>query len=119
MTAIRPHSSGSGRAATPAPSIAPYGINTLVSRDELRALARTSGFEHQSTIDLSSALEIRRPRDRAINVLGAVADWLPLGVGRLDYLLGGSALQECLTRGWIGYELVVFRRLGPEFTCVE
>ena len=70
---------------------------------------RTTGFEHQSTVDLSSALEIRRARDRVINVLGAVAGWLPFGTGRFDYL-GGSALQECLARGWIGYDLAVFRR---------
>jgi len=27
-----------------------------------------------------------------------------------DYLQGGSALQECLANGWIGYDLTVFRR---------
>jgi SAM-dependent methyltransferase len=32
--------------------------------------------------------------------------------GPLDYLWGGSALQECLARGWIGYDLSVFRRIG-------
>lgn len=89
-----------------------WRINTLLSQDELRALARTAGFEHQSTVDLSSALEIRRARDRAINVLGAVVGWLPFGTTRLDYLLGGSALQECLAHGWIGYDLTVFRRFG-------
>ena len=89
-----------------------WHINTLLHQDELRALARTAGFEHQSTVDLSSALEMRRARDRAISVLAAVAGWLPFGTGRLDYLLGGSALQECLARGWIGYDLTVFRRLG-------
>jgi SAM-dependent methyltransferase len=88
-----------------------WRINTLLSRDELRGLAQTAGFEHQSTVDLSSALEIRRARDRVITLLGVVADWLPLGSDRLDYLLGGSALQECLAHGWIGYDLTAFRRL--------
>jgi SAM-dependent methyltransferase len=87
-----------------------WRINTLLCRDELRELARTAGFEHESTIDLSPALEIRRVRDRAINVLGAVADWMPFGTNRIDYLLGGSALQECLARGWVGYDLAMFRR---------
>jgi SAM-dependent methyltransferase len=89
-----------------------WRINTVLSQDELRTLARTAGFEHQSTVDLSSALEIRRARDRAISVLGAVVGWLPLGASRFGHLLGGSALQECLAHGWIGYDLTVFRRLG-------
>jgi hypothetical protein len=29
---------------------------------------------------------------------------------RVAPLLGGSALQQCLDRGWIGYDLVVFQR---------
>ena len=41
-----------------------WRINALLHQDELRALARTAGFEHQSTIDLSAALEIGRARDR-------------------------------------------------------
>jgi hypothetical protein len=64
-----------------------------------------------STVDLTSALEIRRARDRALRALSAVAYWVPFGARRLDYLLGGSALQECLTRGWIGYDITVLQRL--------
>ena len=88
-----------------------WRINTLLCRDALRELTAAAGFEHVSTVDLSPALEIRRVRDRAINVLGAVADWTPFGTRRIDYLLGGSALQECLARGWVGYDLAVFRRV--------
>jgi hypothetical protein len=29
---------------------------------------------------------------------------------RYGHLLGGSALQDCLAHGWIGYEFAVFRR---------
>lgn len=89
-----------------------WHINTLVQQDELRALAGTAGFEHQSTDDLSSALELHRARDRAIDFLGACVGWLPFGNGRLGSLLGGSALQRCLARGWIGYDFTVFRRRG-------
>ena len=74
-------------------------------------LARTAGFEHESTVDLTSALELRRVRDRAISVLGTVCDWFSVSTPRLDYLLGGSALQQCLARGWVGYDLSVFRRI--------
>jgi SAM-dependent methyltransferase len=89
-----------------------WHINTLISRDELFDIARHEGFQRESVVDLSSALEIRRFRDRAINiVVGTLADWMPVSATRLDYLSGGSALQECLARGWIGYDLIVFRRV--------
>ena len=89
-----------------------WRINALLHRDELQTLARAAGFEHESTIDLTSALDTGRVRDRAIGVLSALFGWLPIGTGRFDYLLGGAALQECLTRGWVGYDLSVFRRRG-------
>ena len=88
-----------------------WHVNTLVHQDELRRLARTAGFEHETTTDLTSALELGRARDRAISMLGTVCDWLSIDTPRLDYLLGGAALQECLARGWVGYDLSVFRRV--------
>jgi SAM-dependent methyltransferase len=89
-----------------------WRINTLLCQDELQTRARTAGFEHESTIDLTSALETGRARDRAIALLGAVCGRLSIGTGRIDHLLGGAALQECLAHGWIGYDLSVFRRTG-------
>jgi SAM-dependent methyltransferase len=87
-----------------------WHINTLIDRAELRALAVDAGFEHDSTTDLSPYLELDRPRDRAIGVLIRLAGWVPVHWARLDALIGGSALQRCLTRGWIGYDLAVFKR---------
>lgn len=87
-----------------------WHVNTLLTRDEFTVAATQAGFELYSTIDLSPYLEIRRPRDRAIAALGALVDWCPPAVRRFDYLIGGAALQECLARGWIGYDLFVFRR---------
>ena len=89
-----------------------WHINTLLDRSQLQALAREGGFEHDSTVDLSPYLELNRPRDRAIKVLAAFAGWLPVRWSRLDHLLGGSALQECLERGWIGYDLAIFQRVA-------
>jgi ubiquinone/menaquinone biosynthesis C-methylase UbiE len=88
-----------------------WHINTLLQRKELRTLAREEGFEHESTVDLSPYLEIRRPRDKIINAVLASLSWLPSISTQLSHLLGGSALQECLEKGWIGYDLVLFRRL--------
>jgi SAM-dependent methyltransferase len=88
-----------------------WHVNTLLDQDELRRLARTAGFEHETTVDLTPALELGRARDRAISMLGTACDWLSIDTPRLDYLLGGAALQQCLARGWVGYDLSVFRRV--------
>lgn len=86
-----------------------WRINTLLDREALRTLAGNAGFEHRSTRDLTPFLELGRPRDRALDLLAAVAGWLPVHA-RLGHLTGGSALQTCLRRGWIGYDLALFRR---------
>jgi len=102
-----------------------WHINTLLRVDEVLELARTAGFEQESVTDLSPWLELRRMRDRAIAVPAAVVDGLCRGLQplvrsdptllhrinrRYGHLLGGSALQSCLTHGWIGYDFTVFRR---------
>jgi SAM-dependent methyltransferase len=87
-----------------------WHVNTLVTRDELQACAQAAGFDHESTIDLTASLETRRLRDRLIAGLTTMAGRLAPRAPRIDYLLGGTALQECLARGWIGYDFSVFRR---------
>ena len=89
-----------------------WHINTLIDRDTLRTLAREAGFAHETTVDLSSYLELGRPRDRVIHALAALLRWLP-GQARFGHLTGGSALQTCLRAGWIGYDLALFRCLDP------
>ena len=88
-----------------------WRINTLLDRGALHTLAAEAGFEHRSTQDLTSFLETGRPRERAIGVLVALVGWLPVD-SKLGHLTGGSALQTCLRRGWIGYDLALFRRAG-------
>ena len=88
-----------------------WHINTLLERDQLRSLARAAGFEHESTTDLSRYLELRRVRDRIANLFLTLFGWLPLEATRYGYVAGGSALQTCIEREWIGYDLAVFRRL--------
>lgn len=84
-----------------------WHLNSLLTPDALHALARAAGFVHESTLDLSPWLERPRVRDR---VLDALLGWLPLHKTSLGPVLGGTALQTCLRRGWTGYELVRFRR---------
>jgi cyclopropane fatty-acyl-phospholipid synthase-like methyltransferase len=83
-----------------------WHVNSLLEVDELRSLASEGGFEHESTEDLSSYLELRRARDRMLAILGR----LPLEGTRFGHLVGGSALQRSLASGWIGYDLMVFTR---------
>lgn len=93
-----------------------WRINTLPDRETLRALAAEAGFEHRSTDDLTPFLETGRPRDRAIALLAALVGWLPVDA-RLGHLTGGSALRTCLRRGWIGYDLALFRHAGGPATA--
>ncbi len=86
-----------------------WRINALLDRDTLRDLANDAGFEHRATQDLTPFLETGRPRDRLLGLLATLVGWLPVDAG-LGHLIGGSALTTCLRRGWIGYDLALFRR---------
>jgi len=87
-----------------------WHVNSLLEAGELQSLAGEAGFEHESTEDLSAYLELRRPRDRAIGAAVAIFGRLPLERTRFGHLVGGSALQQSLAGGWIGYDLMVFAR---------
>jgi SAM-dependent methyltransferase len=87
-----------------------WHVNSLLSARELGSVAQAAGFTCESTTDLSSYLELGRVRDRLIAMLAAVVGRLPIRSTRLAPLLGGSALQTCLARGWIAYDFTVFRR---------
>ena len=88
-----------------------WHVNTLLAPQELQALARSAGFVHESTVDLSPYLELRRVRDRVIAALVPMLERLPLAEGRVDHLVGGSALQTCLANGWVGSDIARFTRV--------
>ena len=87
-----------------------WHINSLLTRDTLTRRARDAGFVQEEATDFTRWLELGRPRDRMVAALVAMFGWLPLEESRFGMLAGGSALQTCLRRGWIGYDLVRFRR---------
>jgi len=86
-----------------------WHVNALLDREALATLARNHGFAHESTEDLTSRLELGRVRDRLLSAVLPLLNLLPLAAGRFDYVSGGNALQECLTEGWLGYDLATFR----------
>jgi len=89
-----------------------WHINTLLNLEECYSIANSQGFRHKQTINLSPYLELNRYRDRAVEVLLALSKLIPLYKTKIDYLIGGNALQKCLQQGWISYNMVVFQRLN-------
>lgn len=82
----------------------------LETEDEARGLARTAGFTHVETLDLSPYLEIRRPRDYLVGGLMRCLGWLPVKDSYWSMLYGGHAAQICLKRGWIKHLFMVWQR---------
>ena len=87
-----------------------WHLNAVITADALRRLADDAGFEHVSTENLTPHLKLDRPRDHLIAWFAALCGWLPLDNTRFGHLIGGNALRTCLSKGWIGYDLAVFRR---------
>jgi cyclopropane fatty-acyl-phospholipid synthase-like methyltransferase len=87
-----------------------WRIGSLVSVEQARALALTSGLELTHDLDLTPYLELGRPRDRWIRLLmAALRPFQPRG----EYwrsLLGGNALQLALAGGVLQYRFLSFRR---------
>ncbi len=73
-------------------------------------LARSAGFSREETIDLTSCLELGRPRDRAIALLMRCFGGLAPRGSYWSMLRGGDALQTCLKRGWITHLFVAWKR---------
>jgi cyclopropane fatty-acyl-phospholipid synthase-like methyltransferase len=84
--------------------------NSLVSVARAEADAARAGFTLRENRDLSAALELRRPRDRALALLLALGRHLPIAGRRWQSWVGGNALQLALVRGLIEFRYLVFER---------
>jgi SAM-dependent methyltransferase len=91
-----------------------WHVKTLLTRDELVRHGQQAGFTLERAEDLTSWLELGRPRDKVIAAFVTLFGWLPLSRTPIAHVVGGSALQTCLSRGWIGYDLLRFRRGAQE-----
>lgn len=84
--------------------------NTLISTASAETLAKAAGFSLERNADLTSQLELRRPRDRVIAAAVTLGRHLPIPGYAWRALVGGNALQEGLLGGLIQYRFLVFRR---------
>ena len=89
-----------------------WRIGSLLTVEQLLAFAAAAGLAPVRDDDLTPYLELRRPRDRAIALLVAVARPLPLSGEYWGSLVGGDALQHCLRSGLLAYRLLVLQRAG-------
>ena len=89
-----------------------WHVHSLVTQAQLQGLAAEAGFIHAATTDLTPWLQLGRPRDVLVDLLLPLVAWLPLAHTGLGHLDGGRALQRGLKRGWLGYDLTLFRREG-------
>lgn len=87
-----------------------WHVNALVSLEELRIAAEAVGLELVTATDLTPYLRLGRLRDRAIDAALVPLDMVGWHSSRVDAWRGGSALQVCLAKRWIEYQLVTLRR---------
>jgi cyclopropane fatty-acyl-phospholipid synthase-like methyltransferase len=92
-------------------------VSAVAADAELTVAAAASGFERVSALDLTSYIELERPRDRLVRGVVAIARHLPLRVRSRYYLrmlIGGNALQRGLLDGLIAHRFLVYRRTHHE-----
>lgn len=90
-----------------------WRLGHVTPADTLIDEARALGFEAVGHQDLSPLLRLDRLRDRALRLVGPLAD--ALGLARWPVfanMIGGNALTQGHRRGIIGYRLVVLRAPG-------
>jgi cyclopropane fatty-acyl-phospholipid synthase-like methyltransferase len=86
-----------------------WHVGTLLTVDEVRAAAAKHGLEVVRDLDLTPALELRRPRDRWISLIVALGRLLRPNGEYWRALVGGDALQLALVRGLLTYRFLELR----------
>jgi SAM-dependent methyltransferase len=87
-------------------------LGSLAAPAQVNARAQDAGFSLEETLDLTSCLELGRPRDWWIALMARGFGWLPIRSPYWSMLRGGDALQVCLKRGWVQHLFMVWRRGG-------
>jgi cyclopropane fatty-acyl-phospholipid synthase-like methyltransferase len=87
-----------------------WHASSLLTVEEVRAMAANHGLTLARDLDLTAHLELRRPRDRWISVLLALGRPLRLPGEYWQSLVGGNALQHALLHGLLSYRFLELRR---------
>lgn len=90
-----------------------WHASSLVTPEEADASASEHGLEPrlERERDLTSHLEIDRPRDRWIRLVVALGRRLGARGPRFEALSGGDALRQCLKRGLATYRFRVYEKV--------
>lgn len=89
-----------------------WRASSLLNPATVDAIAAENGFELVEDRDLTSYLELDRPRDRALGLLIALTRPFASMSARLESHLGGNALRQCLKRGLVAYRYRVYKAVG-------
>ena len=87
-----------------------WRVGSLLTVAEVRARAAAHGLELVRDLDLTYALELRRPRDRFVTALVAVGRLARPSGEYWQSLIGGNALQLAIVNKLIGYHFLELRR---------
>jgi SAM-dependent methyltransferase len=87
-----------------------WHASSLLTVEQVRALAAAQGLILARDLDLTPMLELRRPRDRWISALVAVGRFASPSGEYWRSLVGGNALQRALTSGLLSYRFLEFQR---------
>jgi SAM-dependent methyltransferase len=85
-----------------------WHVHSLLTVDELAAMAAAAGLRLVSNQDFTGYVELRRPRDRVIGLIAPLIPRLGLRTPFWDNMYGGDALQRALLAGLIQYRYLVF-----------
>ena len=84
--------------------------HSLITLAEADTCAQRAGFQRLSNVDLTSNLDLGRPRDVLVAAAVAIGRHLSLPGYWWRSLVGGSALQSALVAGLIEFRFVVWRK---------
>ncbi|MEN3360776.1 MAG: hypothetical protein V7637_4758 [Mycobacteriales bacterium] len=87
-----------------------WRIGSLLTVEQVRALAAAHGLALVGDLDLTPHLELRRPRDRLISLLVTAGRPFRIPGDYWQSLVGGDALQWCLLHGALRHRLLRFER---------
>jgi len=87
-----------------------WRVGSLVTVEQVRALAEPHGLTLVRDLDLTGDLELRRPRDRWISFLVATGRVFGPTGEYWQSLVGGDALQWALLHGLLNYRFLVLRK---------